>query len=102
MENLNSLQDHREKYIAKSASKEPLEGVSRRLDAHPSPARIDGTVAIDLVNQAAEVVRCIEERAKETEQHANNVAQNALEKLLLAETRIQELMKELTPTKRTS
>jgi hypothetical protein len=51
----------------------------------------DGGAALDLVYQAAEVVRDIEDRAYETEQHARTIAERAVEKLRVAEECIRYL-----------
>ena len=65
----------------------PTEGV----DDLASAATRDGGAALDFVRQAAEVIRGIEDRAYETEQHARGIAKEATEKLQLAEKRIEEL-----------
>ncbi len=51
----------------------------------------DGGAALDLVYQAAEAVRDIEDRAYETEQHARALAERAVEKLRVAEECIRYL-----------
>lgn len=51
----------------------------------------DGGAALDLVFQAAEAVRDIEDRAYETEQHARTIAERAVEKLRIAEECIRYL-----------
>jgi len=65
----------------------PTEGV----DDLASAATRDSGAALDFVRQAAEVIRGIEDRAYETEQHAQGIAKEATEKLQLAEKRIEEL-----------
>ena len=47
------------------------------------------TTALDLVHQAAEVFRSMEERARETEARAQSLCRTALERLRLAETQIE-------------
>ena len=63
--------------------------------AFPSAPRTaftsDGGVALDLVYQAAEAVRDIEDRAYETEQHAQTIAERGVEKLRVAEECIRYL-----------
>jgi chromosome segregation ATPase len=46
-----------------------------------------GTTALNLVYQAAEVFRSIEDQARETEARAQSLCKSALERLKLAETR---------------
>ena len=65
----------------------PTEGA----DALASAATRDGGVALDFIRQAAEVLRGIEDRAYETERHVRGIAEEAIEKLRLAEKRIEEL-----------
>ncbi len=65
---------------------------SARRDNHtlsfPRPLISDaGATALDLVYQAAEVFRSMEERARETEASAQMLCKNAAEKLRLAEMR---------------
>ena len=48
-------------------------------------------MALELVSQAAEVVKGIEDRANEIESYARNIAERAAERLWIAEQRIQEL-----------
>lgn len=51
----------------------------------------DGEIALDLVYQAAEMVRSIENRANEFESRARGLAEEATEKLKLAERHIHDL-----------
>ena len=51
--------------------------------------------ALDLVYQAAEVIKGIEHQATVAEKRARDVAENAMQKLQVAENRIQELESEL-------
>jgi hypothetical protein len=60
-----------------------------------------GATALDLVNQAADVIRGIEEHARETEARAQSVCADVLERLRLAEMRaeaIERAHRELTVT----
>lgn len=50
---------------------------------------------LDLVSQAAEVIKEIEDRAGDAVKHACGIADDAVQKLELAETRIEELKTEL-------
>ncbi len=102
-EELDWLQEHMEKYLAAA---DPT--VARPMkEASPSAATRsgqslelvktrDGQSAVDLVNQAVELVRGIEKRAKEKETYADGIA----EKLRIAESRIEELVKELEAERR--
>jgi chromosome segregation ATPase len=51
--------------------------------------RYDPTAALDLVGQAAEAFRSIQDRADETEARARSLARKAVENLQLAEARVQ-------------
>ena len=73
------------------ALNEPIEGGPHFQSAPRMAYTSDGGAALDLVYQAAEAVRDIEDRAYETEQHARGIAKEATEKLQLAEKRIEEL-----------
>ncbi len=75
---------------------EPIE-VGLAFPSAPRTAfRSDGGAAPDLVYQAAEAVRDIEDRAYETEQHARTIAERAVEKLRVAEECIRYLEPEPT------
>jgi chromosome segregation ATPase len=65
---------------------------------HRLGANGDGGKALDLIYHAAEVLRCIEERANETERRAKNIAEKAIERLEFAEKRIVELEAEKKAT----
>jgi chromosome segregation ATPase len=54
----------------------------------PATSRYDTSSALDLVSQAAEVIRDIQDRATESEARAKALAESAIEKLQLAEARI--------------
>src|SRR5271169_602152 len=73
------------------ALNEPVEGGPHFQSAPRMAYTSDGGAALDLVYQAAEAVRDIEDRAYETEQHARTVAERAVEKLWIAEERIRYL-----------
>lgn len=53
----------------------------------PASAPDRGATALDLVHQAADVFRSMEEHARETEARAQSLCTNALERLRLAEIR---------------
>ena len=62
----------------------------------PSATSSRGCVAaLDLVSQAAEVIKGIENHASESEKHVRSIADKALQRLQLAESRIEELETEL-------
>jgi hypothetical protein len=67
---------------------------TERVGAPPSAATSDGGVALDFVRRAAEAIKGIEDRANEIEkyaEYARGIAGEAIEKLQLAEKRIEEL-----------
>src|SRR6476661_3711584 len=55
------------------------------LSFRPSSAPDEGATALDLVYQAADVFRSMEEHARETEVRAQSLCASALERLRLAE-----------------
>ena len=57
------------------------------LGTPPAPAPDKGAAALDLVYQAAEVFRSMEEQAREAEARAQSLCTNALERLRRAEMR---------------
>jgi len=57
------------------------------LSFRPSSAPDEGATALDLVYQAADVFRGMEEHARETEARAQSLCASALERLRLAEMR---------------
>jgi chromosome segregation ATPase len=69
-----------------------------RFPSSPPSTTQNGKVAVDLVYQAAELVRDIENRSNETTKHAQSLAERAVEKLRDAEERIQELEAERRAT----
>jgi chromosome segregation ATPase len=85
------LQDHMRSHVANSLSLEPTEKILHFPDAFASAANAQRETALDLVNQAAEVVMSIEAQAAEIEACARNLARDACEKLQLAESHINSL-----------
>ncbi len=90
-DDLEWLRDHMRNHFANSASIEPSTGVLGFRSAAKSSATLDSDVALELVSQAAEVVKGIEDRANEIESYARNIAERVAERLWIAEQRIQEL-----------
>lgn len=78
---------------------EPSEGVLRFPSSPPSAATRSCGDALDLVYQAAEVIKGVENQATEAERRARDIAEKALQKLQVAENRIQELETELDTAK---
>ena len=66
-----------------------------------SPPRDKGATALDLVHQAADVFRSMEEHARETEARAQSLCASAIERLRVAEMRAEaaeRVQRELTIT----
>jgi len=61
-----------------------------RFPTSPPLGTQNGQVAVDLVYQAAALIRDIENRSDETAKYAQSLAERAVEKLRAAEERIQE------------
>src|ERR1700704_3352297 len=53
-----------------------------------APSRYDGSAALDLLSQATDMIRGIQDRAFETETRAKTLVERAVEKLRLTEARI--------------
>jgi chromosome segregation ATPase len=85
------LREHMRNHIADSASIDPTEKVLRFPNASPRSAMIDGAAALDLIYQAAEIIRGIEDRAIAIEARARTLIEDAVKKLQLADIRIQSL-----------
>ena len=61
----------------------------------PSATSKGRVAALDLVSQAVEVIKGIENHANESEKHVRSIADKAIQRLQLAESRIEELETEL-------
>jgi chromosome segregation ATPase len=86
---MNWLREHMGDDLAKASSGGHAQNVVHFPTETPPP-RNGTSAALDLVAQAASVIRGIEERAAETEARARGLAQAALEKLEHAEIRIKD------------
>jgi hypothetical protein len=76
-------------YMSQSNSKASVGGDEAVL-SFPSPMPPDkGSTALDLVYQAADVFRGMEKHARETEARAQALCTNALERMRLAEMRVE-------------
>jgi chromosome segregation ATPase len=86
---MNWLRDHMREQLEKSPSGDHAQNVVH-FPADTAPPRNGTSAALDLVSQAASVIRGIEDRAAETEARARSLAEAALEKLEAAEIRISD------------
>ncbi len=86
---MNWLRDHMREQLAKAPGGESAQNVVH-FPAEPVQARREPASALGLVSQAADVIRGIQERAAESEARAKALAECALEKLELAEARIND------------
>jgi chromosome segregation ATPase len=86
---MNWLREHMRDQLEKSPSGDNAQNVVH-FPADTAPPRTGPSSALDLVAQAASVIRGIEERAAETEARARSLAEAALEKLEAAELRISD------------
>ena len=78
--------------IARGSNRHGAESCSRREGNVLSVA--PASTVIDLVHQAAELFSGLENRARETEARAHSLCKNALERLELAEKRIETVERE--------
>jgi hypothetical protein len=74
-------------YMAQRIPGASFGGDENVLSFRPSSAPDREATALDLVYQAADVFRSMEEHARETEAHAQSLCASALERLRLAEMR---------------
>jgi chromosome segregation ATPase len=86
---MNWLREHMQDQLAKAPSDDHAQNVVH-FPADTAPPRKSTSSALDLVAQAASVIRGIEERAAESEARARTLAEAAVEKLERAEVRINE------------
>jgi hypothetical protein len=84
---MNWLREHMRDRVSRSGSMDSdnLLSFPPRASAAPDST----TAALDLVSEAAETIRTIQERATQSEARAALLAEQAIEKLRLAEVRIQ-------------
>jgi predicted nucleic acid-binding Zn-ribbon protein len=86
---MNWLREHMREQLTNESSGNHAQNVVH-FPADTAPPRTGPSAALDLVSQAANVIRGIEERAAETEARARGLAEAALEKLEAAEIRISD------------
>jgi chromosome segregation ATPase len=86
---MNWLREHMRDELTKAPSGDHAQNVVH-FPADAAPPRNGTSSALDLVAQAASVIRGIEERAAETEARARALAEAAVEKLERAEIRISD------------
>src|SRR5262249_25748381 len=84
---MNWLREHMREQLANAPSGDYAENIVHFRADNDAP-RHEASSALDLVSQAASVIRGIEERAAESEARARALAEAALEKLEIAERRI--------------
>jgi chromosome segregation ATPase len=81
------FREHRRDGFAAASSRDSRENILS-FPSGPPASRHDASVALDLLSQAAEVIRGVQDRAGESEARARALAESAIEKLKLAEARI--------------
>jgi len=95
MGNLDRYYDLPSERPFKADPSEPSEGVLHFPAAPPSATSTGCIAALDLVSQAAEVIKGIENHASESEKRVRSIADKAIKELQLTENRIVELETEL-------
>jgi DNA repair exonuclease SbcCD ATPase subunit len=85
---MNWLREHMRDQLANAASNAIGQNILSFPGDTPAASRYGTSSALDLVSEAAEVIRGIQDRAAESEARAKALAECALEKLQLAEARI--------------
>jgi len=91
MDNLDWLEKHMRDHLSGSSRIETSERVLNFPNVSSETTSKDGGAALELVYQAAEMVKSIENRANEFEHRARGLAEEATAKLKLAEEHIQHL-----------
>ena len=91
MENLAWLHKHMRSHLSEAATGRHANTDADRANRVPAPPVKDGTVVLELVEQAADLFRRIEGQAQEFETRARALAEGAIQKLQLAEDTIQAL-----------
>ena len=87
---MDRLWEHMRNHIGNAPSSvDSPENILNFPHGAPPSARYDTTATLDLVSQAAEAVRSIQDHARESEARASSLAQKAIDQLHLAEARIQ-------------
>src|SRR5262249_10898495 len=92
------LGEHRRNPIPRSTEGSPAEKVLPFPSNWTSAVFPEATSAVDLVQEAAEMIRGIEERAATVQADAQSVVEDTLERLRLAEYRIHSLEAEQRAT----
>jgi len=85
---MNWLREHMRDH-ATTATVESWENILSFPGRPAAPVRHDASAALDLVSQAAEAIRGMQDRAVDSENRAKALAESAIEKLRAAEARIQ-------------
>ena len=85
---MNWLREHMRDHVGSSAAMELTRNVLKFTPGDPKSGN-EASVALDLVAEAADVIKGIERRATESEVRAKTLAESAIEKLHLADSRIQ-------------
>jgi DNA repair exonuclease SbcCD ATPase subunit len=91
MDNLEFLHKRIRSQVSGSARLERAEAVSEFPTRAPGAVNPPGRMALDLIDQAAELVRCIEDQAHDIENRARTLAEDAVKRLQSAEKQIQSL-----------
>jgi multidrug efflux pump subunit AcrA (membrane-fusion protein) len=87
---MNWLREHMRDHVTSAASVvDSRENVLNVPGDPPAPSRDDASAAPDIVSQAAEVIKGIQDHAVESESRARALAESAIEKLQLAAARVQ-------------
>jgi septal ring factor EnvC (AmiA/AmiB activator) len=86
---MNWLREHMRDHVAPAASVDSPENILTFPGGTAAPSRGDALAALDLVSQAAEVMKRIHDDAVDTEARARALAESAIEKLHGAEARVQ-------------
>jgi chromosome segregation ATPase len=85
---MNWLREHMRDQLTNAASSDFGQNILNFPGDTPAALHNNSSSALDLVSEAAGVIRGIQDRAAETEARAKALAESALEKLQLAEDRI--------------
>ena len=85
--NLNWLREHMRDHIANYSALDSAEN-TLSFGLPPNAAKNPGAAALDLVYQAAELIEDLDNSAAEIQARAETLAEQAIEKLKIAEARV--------------
>ena len=91
MENLSWLHKHMRSHLSEAPRGRQAKSTTDGASFAPTAAHSDGRTALELIEQAADLFKNVEEQAQQFETRARALAEGAIQKLQLAEDKIRVL-----------